>query len=115
MPVKKRSILWQWVTARAPRTWIAHGLVSLGGATAAGVVGAVLWEAGPLAHAIGATVMLGYFFAKEMSDELKHQATGQWRKPKWQGVTPEVDQVGDLVGPVFVFATGWVTVLLQIL
>lgn len=57
-----------------------------------------------------AVLMSGFFAAyfvliREARDERAHKERGDWDTPSAQGVTPRIDQWGDLIGPVTVFVT----------
>ena len=93
-----------WFTARAARTWIAHGLVCWGvsaffGAAFALAVG---WG-GLIVQAIVSSGCFYYFLYREAGDEIKHKSEGEWNEPQWEDrVTFSTDQIGDLLGPMFV-------------
>ena len=105
--------LWKWSTAKASRTWVAHGAVSLGVSGLAGVAGRELFDQGPLGFASASTLTLLFYAWRELGDERKHKAAGRWNEPGTrERVTPAADQAGDLVGPLFVCLCGWAGVLL---
>ena len=101
-------ILSEWFDQKATRTWVAHGIVSLGVACIGAVFGTLLWHKGILCQAIAASMALLFYMAKEMADEIIHKREGLWNTPQWSDkVTYAVDQAGDLIAPLFVCLTSW--------
>lgn len=99
--------VWVWFTAKASRTWVAHGLVSLAPSCVAAWLGGLFWMS------LASGVMLLFFLFREFCDERKYTRQ-EWDEPRWRdAVRPSTDQAGDLMGPVFVFATStaawWLT------
>ena len=101
--------IYGWFTAKASRTWIAHGLICLGPSTAFalgmaqfGGYDGHFWQA-------VASSCIGFLFGiKELKDRHVHQAEGEWNKPQWKDrVTFATDMAGDLLGPCFVALTLW--------
>lgn len=109
-------------------SWIGHGLICLAGGGAIGLATAALAAAlemtfvpaAPLlANAIADTVGLGFFMFREAADEDYHRnVLKDWDKldkdRNIRGtvrmlVTPRGDKIGDLMGPIFVCASGWTT------
>lgn len=108
------GLIWRWSTAKASRTWIAHGLVALAPSVVVGGVVQYLGYDGELFQAITASAMGLFFLVRELGDEQKHRAEGEWNKPQWRDrVTYAVDMVGDLLGPFFVAITLWSVVLVR--
>lgn len=93
----KELVAWDWWTAKASRTWLAHGFICLAAAASAGAVH-------PEAFAPAAAVMAAFFWRRELADRRKHRH--EWNKPSTrERVTWAVDMAGDLVGPFFVLLT----------
>ena len=112
----RRLVLKKWILAKASRTWVAHGLVSLTGAVASALV-ANAWKLAPFMHGFiyGASCMLGYFIVRELKDKAGYIKAGTWNTsdPKWRdGVSPAADMAGDLMGPFFVWLTATAIFLL---
>lgn len=107
------KLVWTWVTAKASRTWIAHGLICATISFLVGFAGKELLERGPLSMALASSVLLVFFTFREMGDEVKHRAEGKWNDPQWlDRVTYAADETGDLTGPLFVFITSWASYFL---
>ena len=86
---------------RDTQTWIEHAAIVAFGSF---VVGAVN-------HSLGFAVVISWVFAayfvfvRERLDEWNHKIDGDWDTPSAQGVTPRIDQWGDMLGPVAVAVT----------
>ena len=109
--------IWTWTTAKASRTWVAHGLVTLSGSTAFSMPWFIWTTDYPAiyAFACAATGFLILFSLRECGDKIKYMGLGTWNTsdPAWRdGVPPSADAAGDLVGPLFVTLTAWAAVLL---
>ena len=101
-------VCWDWCVDKDTRTWVVHGLISLGASAGAGAVGINIRGSGegPLFFALAATLMLMAYLAKEIADKWKHRKV--WNVPRGrEGVRPAVDMAGDLMGPLFVALTAW--------
>ena len=92
---------------RDTQTWVEHACIVAFGSFVAGAVNASLGFA-----AITAWFLAAYFvFVREVLDEAAHKAEGDWDIASPQGVTPRIDQWGDLLGPCAVavtYALAWV-------
>ena len=86
---------------RDTSTWIEHALIAAFGSFVGGAVNASLGFA-----VVTAWFLAGYFvLVREVRDEARHREDGDWDTPSPQGVTPRIDQWGDLLGPVAVAVT----------
>ena len=76
------------------RTWVEHALICVGASSLVGLVSG-------LGAAAFASVMwaLYFTFVREALDEKLHKLDGDWDTPSASGVTPRIDQWGDLIGP----------------
>jgi hypothetical protein len=80
---------------RATHTWIGHGLVGL----LMGLGMALFMERGFMYG----TVLAALYFSlhREMKDKLNHLLHGDYDTPQYkEGITPRVDRVGDMLGPI---------------
>ena len=94
---------------RDTQTWIEHACICAFGSFAVGAVN----------HSLGFAVLIAWVLAayfvlvRETIDELGHKIDGDWDTPSTQGVTPRIDQWGDMLGPCAVAVTytlAWVLV-----
>ena len=102
-----------WFTRRAARTWVAHGLICWGASAFLGAAFALTtgWN-GLVVQAFASLGLLVFFLVREAGDELEHKAEGEWNDPQWEDkVTYSADQIGDLMGPVFVALASWAAVV----
>lgn len=89
-------------------TWITHAIAT---AFVPFVLGIVFQSL--LLSTLVATILAGYFvFVREPADEAKHRAIGNYDVPDAQGITPRIDQWGDVLGPISVAVTYWLALLL---
>jgi len=61
---------------------------------------AVLSGTGLIGSMLTSWFVLLYFLFREERNENEHKQVGDWRTPDAEGITPLVDDYGDLVGPV---------------
>ena len=104
--------IYTWTTAKASRTWYAHGIAALAITLIVGELYAFF--GGDLAKGqVGtSSFVLIYYIFREMGDEMKHRQMGEWLKTATlDQVTYAADQKGDLIGPIFVCATCWLILL----
>ena len=103
--------IYRWLAISPPRSWFAHGTVSLVGAL---FFSLCTWPFGRqlLGYMIGAVAGFIFYFFKEASDWAKYAEADQLDHSHG-GATREIDGWGDLVGPWFVLLSGlavyWVT------
>ena len=83
---------------RQTTTWITHALFT---AVAPFLVSWGMPEhIRPLFLACAANIILGYFLVfREPANERAHREVGDYDTPDEQGITPRIDQWGDLIGP----------------
>ena len=104
--------IYTWTTAKASRTWYAHGIAALAWTIAIGSLAEFFSLQAPEARAAASTGALVFYGIREMGDEVKHRQMGEWLKAATlDQVTYAADQKGDLIGPIFVCATCWLTLL----
>ena len=107
--------MYGWFTATAPRSWLAHSLVSLSAVRPGH--GAFLWFLPPYWHSLGwlagAAVAAVCYGVKEWGDWRRYQRGGAWLKPRWRGIRPSQDIWGDLCGPWSILAASGLHYLLQ--
>ena len=104
--------IYEWTTAKASRTWYAHGIVALVWTIAIGSLAEFFSLQAPEYRAAASTGILFAYSIREMGDEVKHRQMGEWLKTATlDQVTYAADQKGDLIGPIFVCATCWLILL----
>ena len=91
--------IYKWATLTATRSWRAHAIIST---TFIGLMACIAWtnhDDALMAAGYAAIASALFFRVKEIHDNIKHRAEGDWKKRKWlDHVTPEVDEKGDLLG-----------------
>ena len=93
--------LYRWFTETSPRSWVAHALVSLFCCCVFEVAYGVWLPSlsdgiGWITGAWGAACIYGI---KEWYDWQKYKIRKNWRKPRWNRISPAQDIWGDLIGP----------------
>jgi len=92
----------RWLsTSYQPATWAQHALVSI----LVSVVFALFTGTGTTGLVIASWLTVVFFVVREEKHEDEHKEAGDWYTPDTDGVTPLVDKVGDLVGPITVATT----------
>ena len=85
-------------------TWIGHGLATAGAGLLFAVLGGLAGiNPGPT-FVLGTGLAAYYYVIKERGDKKRYLESGKYDDAGEGGVTPRVDRVGDLVGPLSVFA-----------
>ena len=93
-----------WCADSPPRSWFAHGFVSLFAAFAF-ASGGYFFAASELAFASGGGVGFLFYAVKEGGDWKKYWTADQLDQIH-RGVSRKADGYGDLVGPTFVLLSG---------
>ena len=111
--------VWNWLHARALRTWIGHTLVTI--LTPLPV--ALLLPLNGWTFPVLVTGWAVFYARREIGDAKKYMALGLWKTQdpeararaieKAGGVPPSFDSVGDLLGPGTAAVVSWLTILLR--